>query len=80
MTTTTNNGFEYSDSDGDGLTGWELHERYDEVLDEVYEPVTVTGMQYQTSRALRELDPIAYRCGFNDWLDSEVQDGQVIEL
>ena len=73
-------GYEYTDTSGNGLSDYDLHERYDEMLDECYEPVTVTGMEYQTSRALRELDPIAYRCGFNDWLDAEMQEGNVIEL
>ena len=26
---------------------------------------------------LKECDPIAYRCGFNDWLDAEVSDGNI---
>ncbi|MCR6713129.1 MAG: hypothetical protein NVV57_10725 [Demequina sp.] len=40
---------------------------YDEALDEAYgEP-----MGYQASRVLKAVDPIAYRCGFHDWLDGE---------
>jgi len=80
MTTTTINEFEYTDTDANGLTDYDLHERYDEMLDEVYDYCTIAGMQYCTGRALALLDPIAYRCGFNDWLDSEIQDGQIIEL
>ena len=80
MNTTTNHEFEYTDSDGTGLTDYDLHERYDDMLDEVFEDCPIAGLEYSTSRALKQVDPIAYRCGFNDWLDSEVQDGQVIEL
>ena len=40
------------------------------MLDECYGTISVAGMEYDTSRALYELDPIAYRVGFNDWLDS----------
>ena len=72
--------YEYTDTDANGLTDYDLHERYNDMLDECNEPARVAGMEYQTSRALALLDPIAYRCGFNDWLDAEVQDGQVIEL
>lgn len=51
------------------LQDYELEELYKEMLDECYPPVKVAGMEYDTSRALYELDPIAYRTGFNDWLD-----------
>lgn len=52
------------------LEDYELEEQYKEMLDEVYGMVKVAGYEYETSRALYELDPIAYRVGFNDWLDS----------
>lgn len=44
---------------------------FDESLDECWPMVKVCDMEFTPSRALKELDPIAYRCGFNDWLDSE---------
>lgn len=44
---------------------------YDEALNEVHGPVMVAGYEFGTSRTLKELDPIAYRVGFHDWLDSE---------
>lgn len=52
------------------LQDYELEEQYKEMLDECYGTVKVAGMEYDTSRALYELDPIAYRVGFSDWLDS----------
>jgi hypothetical protein len=48
----------------------EAHILYDEMLDELYSPISVGGVEFDPSRVLKELDPIAYRCGFNDWLDS----------
>jgi hypothetical protein len=45
--------------------------QYDELLDECYPTVKVCGYDFSPSYALKELDPIAYRCGFGDWLDSE---------
>lgn len=43
---------------------------YDEMLDELYPTMDIAGIEFEPSRVLKELDPIAYRCGFNDWLDS----------
>lgn len=48
----------------------DLESEYDDFLDECYSdvcealPVNVTG-----SELLKAHDEIAYRCGFNDWLD-----------
>ena len=49
--------FEYSCSD----------DEYDEMLDDVYGDVEICGMNYSSSQALKELDPIAYRCGKGDY-------------
>lgn len=49
-------------------------EAYDDMLDEIHgEP-----MGYPASRILREVDPIAYRVGFHDWLDSEGIDSDTL--
>lgn len=44
-------------------------DQYDEMLDEQGE-IGVAGMSYATSQVLKAVDPVAYRCGFNDWVDS----------
>ena len=44
---------------------------YNELIDECNKPIKIFGAQYLPSRALKELDPIAYNCGFTDWLDAE---------
>jgi hypothetical protein len=44
-------------------------DRYREELDEFY-PVEIAGMSFCASRILEELDPIAFNCGFSDWLDA----------
>ena len=41
---------------------------YDAWLDELHDETT---FDIPASRILRECDPIAYRCGFHDWLDAE---------
>lgn len=33
------------------------------MLDEVYGTVSIAGLEYCTSRAQKEIDPVAYRCG-----------------
>ena len=58
----------------------DLSTRYDDFLDEVYPDLTIAGYSYNTSNALREIDPTAYRCGYSDWLDSEIQNGTIFEL
>jgi hypothetical protein len=45
----------------------EAYQQYDYMLDEC-NPHQI--MDIPASTILKELDPIAYRCGFNDWLDS----------
>lgn len=57
---------------GEGVSDYELHERYDDMLDDVYGEVSIAGYEYSTSNALKNVDPIAYRVGFADWLDSEI--------
>jgi hypothetical protein len=44
---------------------------YDNMLDDCYEDVMICGYAYAPSLALREVDPIAYRCGRADWEDAE---------
>jgi hypothetical protein len=62
------------------LSDWALEEAYDVHLDEVYGTVSIAGLEYPTSQALGDIDPVAYRCGFADWLDSAVSGGAVFEL
>ena len=49
--------FEYSCTD----------EEYDEHLDSVFDEVEICGFTFSVSYALKELDPIAYRCGKSDY-------------
>lgn len=44
-------------------------DRFRDELDELHE-VSVIGISFCASRVLKELDPIAYNCGFSDWLDA----------
>ena len=53
----------------------EITERYNQMLDDCYEDIDVCGMMWSPSTVLYRVDPIAYRCGINDWLDSLETDG-----
>lgn len=53
------------------VSDYEAHKMYDDMLDDCYPETDCAGMKYQTSRALKELDETAYRCGFVDWCDAE---------
>jgi hypothetical protein len=57
--------------------GWDYRqweEAYEELLDEVYGTVEVAGMTFDTGRALRELDPIAFRMSVLDYQNSTLED------
>lgn len=56
----------------------EAVERYEDILDSEG-PLTLAGMSYARSYVLREVDPVAYRCGFNDFVDSLSEDGIYVE-
>ena len=56
------------------ITEEEAYNQYDDMLNECHPVVSVCGYEYEPARALKELDPIAYRCGFSDYcsmLESE---------
>jgi hypothetical protein len=48
----------------------EFAEQYDGWLDEVYGDVQLGSLTYPAGLVLKEVDPVAYECGFTDWLDS----------
>lgn len=47
----------------------DYEEQYKEAIDSEG-PVTVAGITFDPSRILQEMDPIAYRCGLADYVDS----------
>lgn len=62
------------------ITTWEeAEEQYSDMLDEITGPVNILGMEYSASRVLREMDPIAYRVGLHDYIDSEGVDSDDLE-
>jgi hypothetical protein len=61
------------------LGDYELHQMYDEMLDEIYPECKIGNMDYSTSRVMKDVDPTAYKVGFSDWLDNEISEGIIIE-
>ena len=53
-------------------------EQYDDLLDDCY-TTEVAGIQFGTSYALKNLDPVAYREGAMDYFNSLAEDGILVE-
>ena len=49
----------------------ELCERFNETLNDCYEPIRIGELSYSPADVLESVDKIAWREGFNNWLDSE---------
>ena len=52
------------------ITETEAERLYNDALDDIYGTITIGSLSYQPSRTLKEIDPIAYRCGLADYIDS----------
>jgi hypothetical protein len=61
------------------ITKTEALEMFNEMLDDCEGPVELCGMTYSASYVLHKTDPIAYRCGFNDYVDSLTDDDIFVE-
>ena len=56
------------------------YDTYDDMLDETYGEVEIAGMTYYTSNALKEIDPVAYRCGVYDYESYIISEADTIEI
>jgi hypothetical protein len=52
------------------MNDYEIEQAYKDMLDEVYGTVIIAGTEFDTSRALQELDPIMYNEGLLDYTDA----------
>jgi hypothetical protein len=59
----------------EAISDHKMEELYNQYLDEVFGEVAIACLKYSTSRAFREVDPTAYRCGMADWIDCEITNG-----
>lgn len=62
---------EYYNDFGDEISESEAYESYDEMIDDVYGE----HMGLLSSEIIKSTDPIAYRVGFHDYVDSQITDG-----
>jgi len=68
---------EFLEENVTGHSEKEMEETFDAMLDECHKPYTVGGCTYDPSDILRNVDPTAYRCGFNDYTAEYVEVGNV---
>lgn len=40
---------------------------FENELNSAYGEVSICGTEYSAGRALKDIDPIAFRCGYSDW-------------
>lgn len=60
------------------MTEKEAYEQYESSLD-CEGAISIGSLEFYPSKILRELDPIAYQVGFNEWCDSEGIDTDDLE-
>lgn len=53
----------------------ERNEKFDEWIDDIYEPVTLGFGTFYASDILYNCDPVAYRCAVSDW-ESELEEAE----
>lgn len=61
------------------ISEYEASQRYDDMLDDCNGDIDIMGMKYCTSRVLKEVDPIAYNCGFSDYVSSLYEENIKVE-
>lgn len=67
-------------SDYNYLTQSELDEIFDDMLDDCEPMVKICGLKYSPSLALYKVDPTAYACSRNDYIDGLISDGVLVEV
>jgi peptidoglycan hydrolase CwlO-like protein len=53
-----------------GQTNLADDDEYSKWIDDLYMPYSIGYLTFEASHVLRELDPVAYNCGFGDYLES----------
>ena len=62
------------------ITDGRLDSLFRQDLDELLPEVKIGGLSYAPSRALFNVDPIAYRVEFSNWLDAELEEDRIVEV
>lgn len=53
------------------LTPIHIEEYYADALDDIYPVVEIGGLTFSPSQIVTQLDPTAFRCGMQDYLDGD---------
>lgn len=61
---------DYIDAEGNVYDETDLRESYEDTLNEVYETVTIGYSEFSPADILRELEPVTYRVGLSDHVES----------
>lgn len=61
---------DYIDADGNVYNEDDLREFYEDTLNEIYGPVTIGNSEFDPADILRELEPITYRVGLSEHIES----------
>ena len=62
------------DNSKDVYTYSELEDLYEETLNEVYDDVEIGNLSFSAGDIVRNLDPVAFRCGVSDWSSEEFEE------
>ena len=49
----------------------ELEDLFEETLNDIYDDVKIEGLTFSAGQIVRNLDPVAFRCGVSDWWPEE---------
>jgi hypothetical protein len=61
----------------DEVSDGDLDQRYRDMLNECYPVVSICGYEYDPAEALAQIDPVAYRCGFADYVGDDDGSGTI---
>jgi len=62
------------------LVDIDIDKLYEQMLDECYPEIDIIGLKYSPSQCQKEIDPCAFRCGVNYYIDSLCEDNELIEI
>ena len=60
-------------------TWYDAEQAFDEMLDDSYPAIKIGYLTFSPAEVLFNCDPVAYRAGLLDWLDSEGIDTDELE-
>lgn len=54
----------------------QLEQMHEQMLNDIFETVTICGYEWNAGTALRRLDSIAFSIGCDAWVDDMISDGE----